>query len=232
MPLSIPQEFLNRICTCSKPLRRCSIRFLDDWWTRFIGSQLLYSLRANWITLWCNWLLCYGMHHGKLSNPPAARLPLPNWDQISYYYSDEKFDDCVIITGNDCILHYASLFWDWKHHNQDYIKSRFWIQDDTTRQSGILAQETKRERFPNIMINNSSHKWNYSSMCSFLVNWILEENHSRNCYIFGSRVIMIGFRVIMIFIVFISPWCNWVLLNAAGCSFFVIGDELCEEWMD
>lgn len=104
--------------------------------------------------------------------------------------------------------HYASLFWDWKRHNQDYIKSRFWIQYDMTKQSCILAQETKREMFPNIMINNSFHKWNYSSMCSFLVNWILEENHSHNCYISGSGVIMIGFRVI--FIVFISTGCNWV----------------------
>ena len=169
-----------------------------------------------------NWVI-----HLQPDHPP------PNRDQISCYYSDEKFDDCVIITGNDSVLHYASLFWDWKHHNQDYIKSRSWIQDDTTRLSCILAQETKRERFPNIMINNSSHKWNYSSMCCFLVNWILEENRSRHCYIFGSRVmIMIGFRVIRIFIVFISPWCNWVLLNVAGCSFFVIGDELLEERTD
>lgn len=91
MPLSFPQEFLNWICTCSLSLRRCSIRFLDDWWTRFIGSQLLYSQRDNWITLWGNWLLCYGMHHGKLSNLPGARKP-PNWDQISCC-SDEKFDD-------------------------------------------------------------------------------------------------------------------------------------------
>lgn len=73
MPLSFPQEFLNWICTCSLSLRRCSIRFLDDWWTRFIGSQLLYSQRDNWITLWGNWLLCYGMHHGKLSNLPGAQ---------------------------------------------------------------------------------------------------------------------------------------------------------------
>ena len=84
----------------------------------------------------------------------------------------------------------------------------------------ILAQEMERERFQNIMINNSFHKWNYSPMCSFLVNWILEENHSHNCYISGSREIMIGFWVIIIFIVFISPSYNrlirsFLLLAAA-----------------
>lgn len=105
--------------------------------------------------------------------------------------------------------HYpSSSFGDWKRRSQDYSKSRFWIQYDMTKRSRVLAQETKRERFQNIMINNSFRKWNYSSMCSFLVNWIPEEKHSHN--IFGRRVIMIGFRVIMIFIVFISPWYNWV----------------------
>lgn len=196
MPLSFPQEFLNWICTCNKTLRKCSIRFLDDWWTWFIGSQLLYSLRANWITLWGNWLLCYGMHHSKLSKLPGAWLPPPNrvrqrsdiallWWKVWWLSSWQE------ITFFPC---YTSLFWDWKHHNQGYINVI--LYDGTGNQEGEIS---------NIMINNSFHKWNYGSMCRFLVNWILEENDSHNCYISGSRVIMIGFRVIMIFIVFISP---------------------------
>lgn len=84
-PHSSPEESLNRVCTyCSQPSEIRSIRFPDDWWTWIIGSQLLYPLRANWITLRGHWLLCYGMHHGKLSNLlPGARLPLPKPYQIS-----------------------------------------------------------------------------------------------------------------------------------------------------
>lgn len=70
MPPSFPQEFLNRICTWSCSLKGSSIRFLDDWWTWFIESQLLYSQWDNWVTLWANWLLCYGMHHGKATWSP------------------------------------------------------------------------------------------------------------------------------------------------------------------
>lgn len=40
------------------------------------------------------------MHRGKLSNLRRAERPSPNSDQISYY-ADEKFDGCVIMTGND-----------------------------------------------------------------------------------------------------------------------------------
>lgn len=94
-----PEEFLNWICTCSESLRRCSIRFPDDWWTRFIGSQLLYSLRDNCITPWGNWLLCYGMHQGELSDLPGAPKPFANSDQICC--PDEKSDDSSVITGND-----------------------------------------------------------------------------------------------------------------------------------
>lgn len=130
------------------------------------------------------------MHQGELSNLPGARPPPPNWDQISCY-SDEKFDDCVVITGN-VFPNYPSLFRDWKHRNKDYNKSRLWLQYNMTKQSRVLLQETKWERFQSIMINNRFCKWNYSSACSFLVNWILEEMHSHN--IFGSKVIMIGFK--------------------------------------
>lgn len=107
---------------------------------------------------------------------------------------------------------YPSLFRDWKHRNKDYNKSRLWIQYNMTKQSCALAQETKRERFQNIMINNSFCKWNYSAMCSFLVNWILEEKHSHN--IFGSRVIMIGFRWYLLYLYHhdITVW------NATGYS--------------
>lgn len=94
-----PQEFLNWICTCSESLQRCSIRFPDDWWTRFIGSQLLYSLRDNCITPWGNWLLCYGMHQGELSDLPGAPKPFAISDQICC--PDEKSDDSSVITGND-----------------------------------------------------------------------------------------------------------------------------------
>lgn len=101
MPLSFPQEFLNWICTCSLSLRRWSIRFLDDWWTRFIGSQLLYSQKDNWITLWGNWLLCYGMHHGKLSNLPGALKNLLQ-TEIGYHVALMKsLMTVVVITGND-----------------------------------------------------------------------------------------------------------------------------------
>ena len=167
------------------------IRFVDDWWTWFIGSQLLYSLKDNWITLCCNWLLCYGMHRGKLSNLPGAWLPPLNWYQISYY-SDEKFDGFVILTGNDFLFSLRLIVLRLKSITmRPLLKSRWWIQCDMTKQSCTLAQETKSERFPNIMINNSFQKLNYSSMCSFLVNWILEEDHSQSCYIFGSRAIRI-----------------------------------------
>lgn len=101
MPLSFPQEFLNWICTCSLSLRRWSIRFLDDWWTRFIGSQLLYSQKDNWITLWGNWLLCYGMHHGKLSNLPGALKNLLQ-TEIGYHVALMKsLMTVAVITGND-----------------------------------------------------------------------------------------------------------------------------------
>lgn len=128
---------------------------------------------------------------------------LRNWDQISYY-PDEKFDGCVTMTGND----FPVVLWLKVHCtilNPGSGSSVVWLC--------ILGQETKRESFQNIMINNSFHKWNYSLMRSFLVNWILEQNHSHNCYIFAGRVIMIGFRVIIIFIVFISPLYNRVMCS-------------------
>lgn len=79
----VPRGLLNWICARSKPLRTRSIRFVDDWWTCFTRCQLLYPLRANWITWWANWLLCYGMHQRKLSNVPGVwRAPARTWSDI------------------------------------------------------------------------------------------------------------------------------------------------------
>lgn len=192
MPLSFPQEFVNWICTCSLSLRRCSIRFLDDWWTRFIGSQLLYAQRDNWITLWGNWLLCYGMHHGKLSNLPGAWNPPLNWDQISCY-SDEKFDDCVSLQEMTLSSLPHVVHSDWKHHDQGYNEgsgsSVIWRSNK--------AYWPRGRDFQTLWSIMAFVRRNYSSLCWVLVNWIPEEKHSQS--IFGS------FRVIMIFIVFISP---------------------------
>lgn len=77
IPPPFPQEFLNWIWTWSCSLKGFSIRFLDDWWTWLIESQLLYSQWDNWVTRRANWLLCYGMHHGKLSKLPGAWTASP-----------------------------------------------------------------------------------------------------------------------------------------------------------
>lgn len=146
-------------------------------------------------------------------------------DQISYY-SDEKFDDRVIMTGNGFLPLLQRAVFRLKRHNHDYDPG----SGPSVMWWSVMAQETEGERFQNIMINNSFHKWNYSWMCSFLVNWIFEGNHSHNCYVSGSRVIVIVFWVIIIFIAFISPWHSRARgsLMLAGCGYFVKDDRLFE----
>lgn len=179
MPPSFPQEFLNWICTWSYSLKGYSIRFLDDWWTWFIESQLLYSQWDNWVTLRANWLLCYGMHHGKLSKLPGAWTASP-----------ELRLDIMLLPWN--------IWWPRCHYRKwlaflislflfrlkasrsgVYNKSSLWIQSAMTRHY-FVCWRRKPERFQNIMINNSFGEWNYCSACSFLVNWLLEEKCSHN----------------------------------------------------
>lgn len=117
-----PQDFLKWICTCSKSQRRCSIRFPDDWWTRFIGSQLLYSLRDNCITLRGNWLLCYGMHQGELNDLPGAPKPFANSDRTHLIWWKAR----RLFRRNGKLLscpHWPSLLCKPWHRNEDYNKS-------------------------------------------------------------------------------------------------------------
>lgn len=166
MPLSFPQEFLNWICTRSLSQRRCSIRFLDDWWTRFIGSQLLYAQRDNWITPWGNWLLCYGMHQGKLSNLPGAWKPPLNWDQISCYWW--KVWCLCFVTGNDSFPHYPSLFivslWTMRGNEEGSGSSVIWWSNKMYWHRKPAGRDF--QTFWSIM------RWNYSSLCWVLVNYI------------------------------------------------------------
>lgn len=171
----------------SLDLSSCILRGLIGLHYKLIDYYVTVCIMVNWVIY---------------LEPDCSLI---NWDQI-LYYPDEKFDGFVIMTGNG----FPVVLWLKVHCTLDYIKSRFWIHCGMTVHMG---QETKRESFQNIMINNSFHKWNYSPMCSFLVNWILEQNHSHNCYIFAARVILIGFWVIIIFIVFISPLYNRVMCS-------------------
>lgn len=82
-PPSLLQEFSNWICAWSRSLKGCSIRFLDDWWTWFIESQLLYSQWANWVTLWANWLLCYGMHDRQATWTPGRLSQTAIWYHVA-----------------------------------------------------------------------------------------------------------------------------------------------------
>lgn len=181
MPQSFPQEFLNWICTWSYSLKGYSIRFLDDWWTWIIESQLLYSQWDNWVTLRSNWLLCYGMHRGKLSKLPGARTASPE-------------------LGSDTMLFPWNIRWPRCHYRKwlaflislllfrlktsqsgTYNKSGLWIRSGMTWHY-FACWHRKPERFLNIMINNSFGEWNYRSAWSLLVNWILEEKRSRSVF--------------------------------------------------
>lgn len=151
------------------------------------------------------------MHHGKPSDLPGACFTPPSWGQISCILM-KTFDDCVIVAGNDSLFLLPLVVWGSKtlwsglHQIPGSGSSMIWWCNC----AHWHRKPRERERFQNIMINNSSDKWNYSSVCSFLVNWILEKNYSQNCNSFRSRVIIMGFWVIMILIVFISPWFKWM----------------------
>lgn len=139
MPPLFPQEFLNRICTWSYSLKGCSIRFLDDWWTWFIESQLLYSQWNNWVTLWANWLLCYGMHHGKAT----WSLDCLSQTAIRYHVAPMKHLMAVSSLQEMALLISLRLL-DWEHHNQvltinpECGSSAVWRSNIC-----VLAQETR-----------------------------------------------------------------------------------------
>lgn len=94
-----------------------------------------------------NWLLCYGMHIGKLSNYLEPGCPL--YSQTRYRITLMKSLMAVSsMTGNDSL--HLSLFWSWKLHHQGFLK---YVQDlDAVWYSwSALAQYTSRRRFFKIL---------------------------------------------------------------------------------
>lgn len=140
-----PEEFFKWIYTCNQPPGRCSIRFLYDWWTCSTGSCILLGLIE--LHYRGNWLLCYGMHIGKLSNYLEPGCPL--YSQTRYRITLMKSLMAVSsMTGNDSL--HLSLFWSWKLHHQGFLK---YVQDlDAVWYSwSALAQYTSRRRFFKIL---------------------------------------------------------------------------------
>lgn len=179
MPPSFPQEFSNQICTWSYSLKGYSIRFLDDWWTCFIESQLLYSQWDNWVTLRPNWLLCYGMHHSKLSKLPGAWTASPKLrSDIMFLPWNIWWPRCRYRKWLAFLISLLLFRLEASQSDADN-KSGLWISSGMTRQYFVCWQR-KPERFQNIMINNSFGEWNYCSACSFLINWIPDEERSHN----------------------------------------------------
>lgn len=89
-----------------------------------------------------------------------------------------------------------------------------------------MVVEKERLRFQNIQINNSFQKSNYGWMCSFFVNSVCAESYSHYCSMFGSRVITPGFRVITIFVLFLSLAYNCSLMWLAWVTLWYIEDGL------